>query len=130
MKTRSICAGKAHVTGEGQSGSAQTDESPESVVISHIPVGDDKEVTITQIVDMSLPDNEDDKLEESLPSSVYGKKFPKEKQPDMLAAEPKCPGKNDMGLPPIIADRLEAGEQQQGRETLYHKPRQLTPERG
>jgi len=79
MKTRSVHAGKACATGEGQSGSCQTNESPESIIISHILIGDDKEVMISQIIDMSLPDNKDDELEDSVPSSIYGKKFPKEK---------------------------------------------------
>ena len=48
---RSVHTGKAHVTGESQSGSGQTNEAPE-VVISHILVGGDKEVMITQIIDM------------------------------------------------------------------------------
>ena len=42
MKTRSVCGRKAHMTGEGQSGSGQTDKWSESVVIGHILVGDDK----------------------------------------------------------------------------------------
>ena len=79
MKARSVHAEKACTAGEGQSGSGQTDKSPESVVISYIWVGDNKEVTISQIIDMSLPDNEDDKLEGSVPPSMYGEKSPKEK---------------------------------------------------
>ena len=130
MKARSIHAGKACTEGEGQSGSGQTDESPESIIINCIPVSDEKEVMISQIVDMSLPDNKDDKLEDSVPSSIYGEKSPKEKWLIIPAAEPKHLRKSDMGIPPIIADRSEVVEQQQGRETLYHKPLQLTPERG
>ena len=79
MKMRSIHAGKSCTAGEAQSGSGQTDESPESIIINCSLVGDNKEVMISQIVDMSLPDNEDGELEDSVSSSVYGKKFPKEK---------------------------------------------------
>jgi len=43
--------GKAHATGESQSGSGQTDKSPE-VVIDPILVGDGKEVMISQIVNI------------------------------------------------------------------------------
>jgi len=60
------------VTGESQSGSAQIDEFPESIVIDHIPVSDKKGVTITQIIDTALPDKEDHEVEESVPSSIYG----------------------------------------------------------
>ena len=118
------------MTGESQSGSAQIDEFPESIVINCIPVGDNKEVMITQIIDTSLPENEDDELEESVPSSVYGKKLAKEKQPDMLAAETQHIGKSNMGLPPIIIDKHEAVERQWGRAALYHKPQHLAPKRG
>ena len=71
---------------------------------------------------MSLPDNEDDELEESVPSSVYGKKLPKENQSDVIATEPKHLRKSNTGLPPIITDIPEAVEQQQGREILYCRP--------
>ena len=74
-----MCAGKAHTTGESQSGSGQTDESPE-VVINHILVGDGKEVMISQIVDMSLPENEDDKLEGSILSGDDQFSIPKPSQ--------------------------------------------------
>ena len=49
------------MTSKGQSGSSQTDE-PTEVVVSCIPVGNDKEVMITRIVGPSLPDNEEDEL--------------------------------------------------------------------
>ena len=110
MKTRSIHSGKAHAADEGQSGSGQTDESPESVVISYILVSDDKELTISQIVDTSLPDSKDDEPEDSAPSSIYGKKLPNEKWFNMPTAEPKHLGKSNMGIPPIIADRSEVVE--------------------
>ena len=74
---------------------------------------------ITQIIDMSLPDNEDDELEESAPSSIFGAKSPKEKQSDVLTAQPKCFRKGNVDLPPIITNRPE-----------YHRAQQLAPKRG
>ena len=65
-----------------------------------------------------------------MPSSIYGKKSPKEKQSDMLATETEHVGKGNMGLPPIITDRCEAVERQWGKEALYHKPQHLAPKRG
>ena len=125
MKTRSICAGKTNVTGESQYGSAQIDKSPEYIIIICIPVGDNKEVTITQI-----GDNKDNELEDSAPSSIYGEKLPKEKWLNVPTTEPKHLRKSNMGMLPIIADGSDMVEQQQGREGLYCKPQQLTPERG
>jgi len=45
-----------------------------------------------------------------VPSSVYNKKSPKEKQSDVIAAEANNLGKSNMGLPPIITNRPEAVE--------------------
>jgi len=98
MKTRSIRVGQACTTSEGQSGSSQTD-GPTEVVISHIPVSNDKEVMITQIIETSLLDNEEDKLRRSMPSSIFGNKSPKEKQACLPADETKCLKKGDIGLP-------------------------------
>ena len=110
MKTRNICTGKSYTAGEGQSGSGQTGELPESIVISHIPVSGDKEVTISQIIGMSLPDNEDDKLEDSVPPSLYGKKSLKEKWLVMPSIKPKHLGKGKIGIRHIITDRSEVVE--------------------
>jgi len=44
------------------------------VVVGQIPVSNDKEVTITQTIDMSLQDNEDDELGGSMPSSITKRK--------------------------------------------------------
>ena len=97
------------MTCEGQSGSSQTDE-PTEVVVSHIPVGNNKEVTITPIVDMSLQDNEDDELGGSMPSSIFGNKLLKEKQANFPTAKSKCLEKGNMDLPPISTDRCEMAE--------------------
>ena len=129
MKMRSVCTGQACMTSEGQLGSGQTDELTEGVV-GCIPVGNDKEVMITQIVDMSLQDNKDDELGGSMPSSIFSDKSPKEKQANLPAAKTKHLKKGDIGLPPIITDRCEMVEQQQGKETLYCRSQQLAPERG
>ena len=104
MKMRSIRVGQAHVTSEGQSGSGQTDELTE-VVISCIPVRNDKEVRITQIINPSLQDIEKDKLGGSMPSSIFSNKSPKEKQDSLPITETKCLEKGDIGLPPINTDR-------------------------
>jgi len=109
------------VTSEGQSGSGQTDELTE-VVISHIPVSNDKEVTITQIVEPSLQDNEEDELEGSMPSSIFGDKSPKEKQDSLSITETKHLEKGNTGLPLINMDRREMAERRQGKEPLSHRP--------
>ena len=94
------------MTSKGQSGSSQMDELTE-MVVSCIPVSNDKEVTITQIVDPSLQDNEEDKLGGSMPSSMFGNKFPKEKHTSLPTDETKHLEKGDIGLPPIITDRCK-----------------------
>ena len=52
--------------------------------------------------------------------SILSKKLPKEKETDMPITKTKHLRKSNMGLPPIITNRHEMVEQQQGKETLYH----------
>ena len=120
------------MTGEGQSGSGQTDDLIESGVVGCIPVGNDNltEVMITQIIDMSLQDNKDDELGGSMPSSIFGEKSPKEKQACLPATKTKHLEKGEMGLPPIITDRCEMVEQQQGKEACISGCNGLSPKEG
>jgi len=97
------------MTSEGQSSSGQTDE-PTEVVVSRIPVGNNKEVTIMQIIDPSLQDIKEDKLGGSMPSSIFGDKSTKEKQDSLPVTETKCLEKGDTGLPLINTDRCEMAE--------------------
>jgi len=129
MKTRSTRASKTRTMGDSQSGSGLSNE-PIEVVIDHILVGNDKEVTISQIGDPSSLDNEEDRLEESTHSSMYDDKLSKEKRADAIAAEPRALNKGNEDPRPIIINRPEAVEQQPGREILYHKTQRLAPERG
>jgi len=80
------------------------------VVVSCIPVSNDKEITITQIRDTSLQDNEDDELGGSMPSSIFSNKSPKEKQANFPTAETKCLKKGNINLPHISTDRHEMAE--------------------
>ena len=129
MKMRSTCVSKARTMGDSQSGSGLTNE-PIEIVIDCIPVGNDKEVTISQIGDPSLLDNEEDRLEESTHSSMYDNKLSKEKQADAIAAKPRALNEGDEDPRPTITNRPEAVERRPGREILYHKTQCLSPERG
>ena len=87
---------------KGQSGSGQNNDSPDSIVISHVPVGNNKAVMISQIMDTSLLDDEDNELEDSVPPSMYGKRSLIKKQFIMPATEPRCLGKDEMVIPLIV----------------------------
>jgi len=100
------------------------------VIISRIPVSNNKEVMITQIVDPSLHDNEEDELGGSMPSSIFGDKSPEEKQACLPTAETKWHKEGDTGLPPTSTNKHQMVEQQQGKEPLYRRSQQLAPERG
>ena len=80
---------------DSQSGSGLTNE-PIEIVIDCIPVGNDKEVMISQIGDPSLLDNEEDRLVESTHSSMYDDELSKEKRSDTIAAEPKALDKGNI----------------------------------
>ena len=75
MKTRNVCAGKAHAASEAQSGTSQGDKITESV-LSRIPFRDGKEVTILQIGDKSLHENIEEEMEDSVPPSIIGETSP------------------------------------------------------
>ena len=66
MKTR-----KARAMSEAQSGNSQGNKITESV-LSCIPFGDGKEVTILQIGDKSLHENIEEEMEDSVPPSIIG----------------------------------------------------------
>jgi hypothetical protein len=129
MKMRSTRASKTCTMGDSHSGSSLSNE-PIEVVIDRIPVGNDKEVTISQIGDPSLLDNEGDKQEESTHSSAFDEKLSKEKRSDTIVAELKTLDEDDTDPRPIIINRLEAVERRTGREILHRKPQRLAPERG
>ena len=109
MKTRSTCVSKTCTMGDSQSGSGLSNK-PIEVVIDHILVGNNKEVTISQIRDPSLLDNEEDMLEESTHSSMYDNKLSKEKRSDAITAEPRALNEGDVDPRPIITNRPEAVE--------------------
>ena len=122
MKTRNIYPGKAHAMSKGQSGSGQIDKSVE-VFVGHIPVGNGKEVTVSQIVDKSLLDNEDNEREDSVPPRIQSETLPTEKWLTMPSIEPKCLKRGKTDTLPTITDRQEIVEREQDKEILYCKPR-------
>ena len=89
MKTRNVHAGKARAASEAQSGTSQGDEITESV-LSHIPFGDGKEVTILQIGEKSLHENIEEEVEDSVPPSIIDETLPMEKQLVTPPVETKC----------------------------------------
>ena len=105
MKTRNVCAGKARAMSEAQSGPSQVNKLTESVV-SHIPFGDGKEVTIFQIGDRPLQDNVEE-MEDSVPPSILGETSPMEKRLVMPSIETKCLKRDKTDTLPTIVDRQE-----------------------
>jgi len=129
MKMRNVCAGKARAMSKAQSGPSQVNELTESVA-SRIPFGNGKEVAIFQIGDKSLHENVEEEMEDSVPPIILGKTSPMEKQLVMPSIKTKCLERDKTDILPTITDRQEGMEREQDEEILYHKPRQLAPERG
>ena len=91
---------------KAQSGNSQGDEIIE-LVLSHIPFGDGKEVTILQIGDKFLHENIEEEMEDSVPPSIIGETSPMEKRLVMPSVETKHLERDKTDTLPTIADRQE-----------------------
>ena len=100
---------KARAASEAQSGTSQGDKITESV-LSRIPFGDSKEVTILQIREKSLHENVEEEVEDSVPPSVIGETSPMEKRLVTPPIETKRLERDKENTLPTITNRQERVE--------------------